>query len=224
MNSIIIPPEKNIKLIGITGRSGSGKSTVASILDLNYSEVICEAFADDLKYAACCAFGIDINSFYAENRKEIVNNYWKVSPRQIAQFVGTELFRDNIGKLIPGIGSDFWIARLHGKLIGELEKNYGDETIPCDYTGFNIVIQDVRFQNEVDYIYANNGYIIHIIKEERKGERHEVGIPNHVSEKIEALNFDAYKTFVIRNNGTLKELENTVHSFASLAELKSINS
>src|SRR6478736_9190435 len=105
---------KKINLIGISGHSGTGKDTLAHYLNTRYQDVWNEAFAIPLKDACSLAFGIDENTFYLGDKKEVKHPFWGVSPREIAQFVGTELFRDHIWKLIPGLENpeDFWVKRL----------------------------------------------------------------------------------------------------------------
>jgi dephospho-CoA kinase len=205
----LISPELGIKLIGIHGKAGSGKSTFAEILNQHLSGHIF-AFADPLKFVCAKAFGISIQEFYEPGRKEIVNEFWNISPRKLAQFIGTEVFRDMMIDLLPGdIGSDFWVKRLHGILSGELEDVSG---MADEYHNKHIIVEDVRFQNEVDFIQMNGGKMIHIIKQ--NGGDHVVGIPNHASE-TQALVFNKATCEIINNDGTLDDLENKVIEFVN---------
>jgi hypothetical protein len=168
---------KKINLIGIYGRAGSGKDTIAEYLHAHFKNVYIKAFAEALKDAAAVAFGIDPETFYHRTKKEETNPFWGVSPRQIAQFFGTEMFRDTAPKLIGvDMGTNFWIHRLEGQLNGDLytegEGEYED--------GDTVVIPDVRFQNEYDWVIENGGIVIHVVREDVK----EVGIPGHSSEAM----------------------------------------
>ena len=101
------------KLIGLTGHAGVGKDTVRSYLHKKYPNTWGLAFADSLKEAAAQLFGIPLDHFYDSQVKEVTNPYWNVSPRQIAQFFGTEMVRDHLHKLLPEMAAgDFWIHRM----------------------------------------------------------------------------------------------------------------
>ncbi len=205
----LLPPAINV--IGISGSARSGKDSVCTYLYSTFTETHSEAFAGPLKEAAAFAFGIPHRDFNDPERKELINPYWGVSPRMIAQFVGTEMFRDTIDKLLPNDHNDFWVRRMFGKLSGlqrhDLDGDYID--------GDTVVIPDVRFQNEVDFVTDNGGIHIHLVREGATGN---VGIENHPSE---ALNFSltGERTYVLSNNGTLEELYAKVHQLV-LANFK----
>ena len=91
---------RDLKLIGIHGHAGVGKDTVADYLG-RYQNVYKEAFADPLKRACAAAFGVPLEWFYDRELKE-QKLFWGVTPRQTAQFVGTEMFRETIHKLTGG--------------------------------------------------------------------------------------------------------------------------
>jgi hypothetical protein len=159
---------KKITLIGIHGKAGAGKDTVSDYLCTHYKDTYSEPFAKALKRVASEAFGLPIANFYERDIKEVADAYWDYSPRHLAQFIGTEMFRNHFGQ-------DFWIKRLHGRLENIL--NTGEEGEYED--GDFVVIPDVRFQNEHDWILQNGGIILHVVKEGATGE---VGIKNHASE------------------------------------------
>lgn len=187
-----------VQVIGISGHAGSGKDSIYTMLGDEYAEVYGESFADPLKYACAHAFGIEQADFYSSDTKEIINPFWGVSPRMIAQFVGSELFRDAIWKLLPNDQNDFWVRRMWGKLGGGQRHDNDGFYTPGD----TVVIPDVRFQNEVDFIHDNDGIHIHLLRDSADGN---VGLENHQSE---AQNFSlkGERTYVVTNNGTLEEL------------------
>lgn len=187
----------DLKLIGIHGHPAVGKDTVSNYIWKTYQKVSGESFANALKNACSEAFGIDRDDFDDQDTKNVIDPYWGVSPRMIAQFVGTEMFREILWKLIPGASNDFWIRRLEGKLTCSLELYEG-----LYEPGECVIISDVRFQNEYDWVVNNNGIIIHIT---RPGHTGAVGIPNHASESV--LNFHNQEaTYHVDNNGTLEHL------------------
>jgi hypothetical protein len=160
-----------MKLIGIAGKSGVGKDTlgveIASHLNRNrlLSIASIHHFADALKEYCATKYDIPLSHFYDPYFKESVNGFWGVSPREIAQFEGTEATRNVVDKLLGGgMGADFWIHRL--------KKSFRpDISYP--------IICDVRFQNEADWVLNNSGLLIHVV---RPGYEGEVGISNHASE------------------------------------------
>jgi hypothetical protein len=196
------------KLIGICGHAGSGKDTVGKYLVDTRDNTYKLAFADALKQAVRQMFGIEEDHLYETSLKEIPDPFWGVSPRQMAQFFGTEMVRETIGKLIPEVGDKFWIHRMVQKLNG-----FGEH---LEYDGDDVVvITDVRFQNEYDWIVSQGGIIIHLT---RTGADGTVGIPGHASEG--SIHFHApIQTFLIHNNSTLEYLHETVDNIVTSQNL-----
>ena len=166
-----------MKLIGLTGRARSGKDTVASYLGNKHKTGI-YAFADPIKKACCNIFGITMDQFDDPALKEKNIPYWGMSPRVMAQKLGTECGRDVFRK-------DIWIKR------AELEwKNFND-------MGVGLIVSDVRFENESDWIRSEGGIIIHVSRDDAQS------VSEHVSEAgIKFVDGDLR----IDNNGTIKEL------------------
>ena len=187
------------RLIGICGHAGSGKDSAAEAIISSFSYRR-YAFADAVKETAAAAFGISVEQFNRRNLKETPLPYWKKSPREIAQFVGTELFRDAIQKLLPDVGTDFWIRRLEMQLFLDFPS----------LSEVKVVIPDVRFTNEAEWIVANGGVIIDLT---RPGYHGTVGIENHPSETtLELSKYPRESVLPLLNCGTLKELQ-TAASF-----------
>jgi len=193
---------KRINLIGLLGKARAGKDTIATYINAHYSNAYTEYFAGPLKSAASTAFGIPDIHFYSSALKEVTDSYWNVSPRMIAQFMGTEMFRDTLSSLIPDIGNNFWVRRLHGKLSGELlldgDGEYED--------GDTVCVADLRFQNEYNWIISNGGIIIEVTREGADGS---VGIANHPSENgitmvQQGVHFD------VTNNSSFGDLYNQI--------------
>jgi hypothetical protein len=138
-----LPPSKPL-LIGLTGRAGAGKSTVASMLaDYAFVEV---AFADpivDMVGALFALAGVD-GAWMVERSLKEQPTVLGVSYRQLAQTIGTEIGRQ--------ITADFWVRVMHQRLQA-LELR--DE---------NVVISDVRFPNEADWIRERGGYLVRVLR------------------------------------------------------------
>ena len=183
-------------IIGVTGRARSGKDTVGEYLINNYGFKRL-AFADSLKNACESVFGFSHDQLYGDS-KEKVDEYWKHTPREIFQKVGTELFRIELPKQCSHIGDDIWIRSVDRK-IQNLKK------AGCK----RVVITDMRFKNEKEFINAQHGLSIKTVRNISNNQS------NHASE-VEIDGFQCDITF--DNNKTLKELYNAIDE-----EMKKLN-
>lgn len=175
------------KIIGITGLKYNGKDTIANYLSTKYKYTHI-AFADSLKNACSVLFGFNYEQLHGY-LKETPDPYWfGLTPRQILQFVGTELFRNNMHKLNENFHDNFWLLCTEKKIQGLLQN---DKDI-C------IVISDVRFPNECNMIKKMNGIIIRV---DRSNVNNTIDL--HPSETlIQTLHAD----FEIKNNGSIDDL------------------
>lgn len=182
----------NLSIVGITGYKGSGKDTVGDTLTkkLNYVKI---NFADSLKSVCKTIFCFSNEQLYG-NDKEKTDLLWNVTPRTIMQRVGTDLFRDRLGELVPEINSkEIWLKNLLIKVLN-LQKVRRSQPL-------KIVICDCRFQNEVDMIHALGGKVFLVDRNELKPQNLS---QVHQSESgIADLSVDG----IIDNNGTLEDLE-----------------
>jgi len=185
-----------VKLIGLHGKAGSGKDTVAEFLTRTYKDMYPEAFAGPLKKGLAEIFGLPIEHFEQRDIKELTNPYWDKSPRYLAQFFGTEVMRKYFG-------DDFWIRRLALRLNAD-DSHHPEWGAYADTD--TVVISDVRFQNEYDFIIANQGIIIHLTRDGADGT---VGIANHASEQDINLH-NKERTYVCENNGTIIDLKRKI--------------
>jgi hypothetical protein len=158
-------------LIGIAGRKQHGKSTTASYIHDTYNYTI-HAFADILKTVCHHVFDFTDDQLYG-NAKEVVDPYWLITPRYAMQTIGTDMFRKCFGE-------DIWI-RIFNRKVSCLQ---------------NVVISDVRYQNEVDYIHNNGGIVINIIRTTADNY-----ISDHESE-TQILQCD----YTVYNDGSIEEL------------------
>lgn len=127
-------------IIGITGRKYNGKDTVADYLvsEHGYTKI---SLADPLKEICKILFGFTAEQLYGD-LKEIVDPRWNVSPRQVLQFIGTELFRKHIGELLSETGENFWVSSAVIKIKSTLDIN----------PNARFVIPDIRFLNEIEML------------------------------------------------------------------------
>jgi hypothetical protein len=167
--------------VGFAGRARSGKDTAAALMSLyGYSRF---AFGDKVRDAL-----LNLNPLVLGEKgttvllSTLLESYsWeqlKETPfqphlRTLAQRMGTEVGR--------AIDTDIWV-------------NQVKESIPPDVT--RIVIPDVRFQNEADFIHSNGGAVICLSRptsEESFGTEH----------ASESLNLTA--DYYLKNDGSILE-------------------
>lgn len=215
MTSPLLLPYEAFNLIGICGHAGVGKDTLALALTEEFTDTYSEAFASALKEACAHLYGIDIEHFHSRELKENKHPFWNQSPREMAQYVGTELVRECLGL-------NHWIRRMHGKLSG-LSRNTQTDGDYCE--GDTVIFTDVRFQNEYDYVMANGGIVFHI---SRPGYEGKVGIVDHPSEDIKSINFHKKeRTYCLINDSSIADLTEkaalaVAHNFPNMAR-KSIS-
>ena len=165
-------------LIGVTGKAGSGKDTVGEMLWGEYG-FVCSSFADPVKQAASIIFGVELDKFYDRVSKEAIDPYWGITRREMLTKLGTDACRNVFGQ-------DVWTKRW---LMSFNEVNQFDD----------VVVTDVRFEDEAALIRSMGGTIIHL---SRPASERGVKV-DHVSEAgVKILDGD----YGIDNNGTLGDL------------------
>jgi len=141
-------------IIGLTGRKGCGKSSVANIFRdrLGY-EIL--SFASPIK-DMLRVLGLGDAELNDPTIKEIPLDEYGKSPRELMQILGTEFGRELVSQNI-------WVRAL--------EKRIED--------GKNYVIDDVRFPNEAAMIHARGGKIVRVY---RPAQEEAAAKDKHVSE------------------------------------------
>lgn len=177
-----------MKLIGLTGKAGAGKDTLASLI-LEHTTGTTRAFADPLRRAAKEIFGLTDDQMTDRVLKEQVIPYWGKSPRRLLQLLGTESVRDVFG-------TDTWVKNADLRLQA-LERTEADEALPIEV----VVWTDCRFPQEAEWIRANGGIVIEVRRPDVEP------VATHSSEQgLPAALVDG----VFWNNGTIDELRNHV--------------
>jgi len=168
-------------LIGFTGLKGSGKDTAAHFLvERGWKRL---AFADPLKEVCRHLFNFTERQLHGDLKEE-PDTFWRVTPRQVFTYIGTEIVRDRIGPFLS-VGEDLWCLNMRQRL--SLEPG-------------NVVITDVRFDNEVSLIRSLGGVIIRVVRPGLEPSE-------HVSEHG---NFNVDETII--NDSTVYELHKKVSS------------
>lgn len=128
-------------LIALTGKAGSGKSTVADILEKEYNFVQI-ALADPLKDAVSYLFGLTDEQKWDRELKELATPRWLLSPRQMFQQFGDamkEKFGEDFFVKIWDMYYEHWYHR-------------------------NVVVPDCRFDVEAERFMELNGYIVEVVR------------------------------------------------------------
>lgn len=144
-----------MRIIGLLGAAGSGKSTVATHLERNYGAVS-RALADPLKEIVGRAFDLTGPQLYGtQEQKETVDPRYNVSPRWLMQRIGTEGVR-------YAFGEDIWVT--------ELMRRAKQDGLTA--------VSDVRFVNEASLLQEEGAIIIRLVNTTRQSKAD----PTHASE------------------------------------------
>lgn len=191
--------------IGVCGFIGSGKDTVADILE--EKEFIRFAFADTVKEVANVLFDWPLDMLQGrteESRawREEIDIEWSeilgydITPRQALQKIGTECCRNVFGENI-----------FVGKVLKKIKNKYPDK---------NVIITDCRFENEISLLKKNDFKIAHINRDS-KSKSWYTDYKNGVDvEEVNSLHPSEYRWIrcdfdvEIDNNGTKDDLKHNI--------------
>lgn len=180
-------------IVGFLGRKSSGKDTSADYLVKKYNFEK-KAFAGNLKEACRILFGFTDEQLHG-SLKEVPDPRWfNVTPRQVMQFVGSELLREKLQELIPQLEFDFHLLSLKNSI--NIDKN--------------LVISDVRFQNEVDFVHQQGGVVIKLIRPQSTDLaqlKEESSVDSHQSENIDNITYD----HLVMNDGSVEDLHQKIN-------------
>jgi len=195
-------------IIGLVGFIGSGKGTVGDILE--QKGFIKDSFAKPLKDACSVIFGwpremLEGDTEVSRKWREEPDVYWSekfgksFSPRLALQLMGTEAGRNVFHE-------DIWVISLLNRSKGK-----------------DVVVTDVRFQNEIKYIQDNGGIVIRV----KRGEEPEwynlaldanqgfssaqMGMRDKGIHQSETNWIGSDFDYVIENDGTITDLGNKVN-------------
>lgn len=168
-------------VIGIAGPARSGKDTVRQFI-LACNGGYSYSFADPLYAMVHAGLGLDLRDQYWQDRKEEPIEILGKSPRQILQTLGTEWARQMINE-------DIWLIMAQQRMY-----QYGP----------GMVIADVRFENEAQWVRKANGRMVHLRRKAAPT------VNAHASEGgVQVVEGD----IVIHNDGSLEDLQAAVRGF-----------
>lgn len=163
------------RLIGIMGLARVGKDTATAHLCDTYG-MESYAFADPIKSMLTGVFG----DLFRDGDREAPIDWLGKSPRQLMQTLGTEWGREIVHP-------DLWVL-----VADQMWKKYQEIG-----WGAGVVLSDVRFRNEAEWVLAQGGLLISL---SREGV---AAVATHVSEQN--IPFDLANVS-LENNGTVEEL------------------
>jgi hypothetical protein len=186
---------RNGMLIGICGKAGAGKDTVGDYLISKYGFKKI-ALADPIKRLVKDVFALDDHTVYDRVAREQPLERWEGwTVRKLLQFIGTELFRENIDDAV-------WVKSLWYKVSDDKDNHY--------------VVTDVRFPNELEFFQNNAKEDFLSLKITRPGYEGQVGMAGHASEA-----YDLPAEIIIANDGTFEDLYNKVDEIISKRGIQS---
>lgn len=174
-------------IIGIIGKKGHGKDTIADYLVQKY-DFHKLTYAEPIKKICKDIFSLSNEQLTNHDLKETIDPRWKKSPREIMQLIGTDLFRKTFS-------DNIWVDILSEKAKLLLLE------------GKHIVISDIRHSNELEHLFtlSDNVLLFHVIRD-IKNEKED----NHPTEQFqyEKDNIPIQKIY----NTTIKELYEQIDS------------
>jgi hypothetical protein len=168
-------------IIGIAGFKGCGKTSFAKALTKHITEncyrtVLQSPFARPLKLTCEAIFG-KAAWYGTDEQKMVPAPYWNEklgekysSARRILQTLGTDVFRNTVHK-------DLWIYAQRNFLLNEGALDV-------------VIIDDIRFDNEADFVRSCNGSLLHCVRADRPTTQDKHASESGVIVKDGDLRFD----------------------------------
>lgn len=187
----MIPHNVYLIVVGIIGKMGSGKTTVAKYLIENYN-FLKLSFADALK-KMLIEVGILTHSELYPTKTPYA--------RKMLQVIGTDIIRNKID-------SDYWVKKFKERVIEicQLCKPVNNDNVITKPQEVRIVVDDIRFPNEFFCVVNElNGKIIKIVRNDNSNCYNHFDECLHLHESERYVNMFPYD-YVINNNGSLRNL------------------
>lgn len=171
-------------IIGISGKIGSGKDTLADFLQKWSNKPILakKSFAYKLKMTGAFLTGTDSSLWFTQEGKNVYLDAWGMTIGEFQQKLGTEAIRN-------GLHSNAWII----SLFADLNKDS------------RWVITDMRFKNEAKAVKDNGGILVRIDGDPTNTRTNSKRDLTHPSE----TDLDDFQDWDVhyKNTGTLADLE-----------------
>ncbi|MBD2201787.1 hypothetical protein H6G33_10550 [Calothrix sp. FACHB-1219] len=186
-----------MKRLALSGRIGSGKSTVAEILrEEGYLDI---AIADCLKRMISSIYNVNIDYFHNQELKNIrLSSLGGMTPREVMTFLGTDCFHK--------IKATTWIDKTISDISDILELDlpvvitdvrFPHEWLALKELGFKLIYINRSIEDEFDFL--NEVLIFLGIRKIHKSERYGAYLKGQSS-------------YIINNVGNISDLKNQVMS------------
>lgn len=195
-----------MRIIALAGRKKSGKTEVAEVLQTHPATtpgpdgptlVFYISFGNRIK-AMLEVMGAPEDSLYGNDDQKMVPipELGGVTGRHLMVTIATEWGRNMVHP-------DIWVMLVEQEL-KELEDQYKDTTAKVF-----VIIDDLRFQNEYDFLKSKGAFIIGVERGELPGQMTD----QHISEQL-PYRFEELGIPVLKNDSTLAELHRKVIALA----------
>lgn len=173
------------QIIALVGNAGAGKSTVADYLMREHGYRLVK-FAGPLK-SMLRAIGLDDDEIEGSRKEQPCDLLCGKTPRHAMVTLGTEWGRDLIGV-------NFWAGLWQEEAAMHLN------------AGHVVVVDDCRFENEMQSVQSLGGVLWHVTRPDHAGS----SLPGHRSEGALSDHYDEMRT--ILNGGSVAELFMRAHA------------
>lgn len=129
---------KKYRLIGISGKIGSGKTTLSQYLQTKYPDLKKRSFAERVREVLSIVANIPVEKTRTSEDKNVYLPEWEKTVGEMLQSIGTDAFRKEVH-------IDTWVISLFS-----------------EYTETDWIIDDVRYVNEADGIRKHGGILIRL--------------------------------------------------------------
>lgn len=169
-------------IIGISGKIGSGKDTLANFIILHNKVFKKKSFAYNLKYVTQFLTNTNYEDNHSQEGKNKYLPEWGLTIGEFQQKLGTEGLRN-------GVHENGWVISLFSTY----------------HKKENWIITDVRFPNEADAVKERNGILIRITGDPANIRKNSKRDLNHASE----TSLDSYADWDYEyiNNKIIYDLE-----------------
>ena len=185
--------------VGICGRMGAGKDTVAGLIksqceNLGLSVAVAR-FADPIKKAASMWF--DISDEILQDTE--LKNTTLIPLHTVDTSISVRELLQGVGSSMRSIHTNFWVELFH-RMYGPDRWGGGDDD--DDGSSWVVIVPDLRYTNEEDYLKQQDGMVVKVLREVYP-EMTPGRIHDHASETSYQ---DIREDCLIHNNSTIQDL------------------
>lgn len=182
------------RIIAICGKKRSGKDTIANYISEKYGYENVK-FANILKGLCKAAFTLS-DLQLEDSEKDVIDTRYDKTPRQIMQYIGTDLMQFEMQKFMPKIGRLVWTS----SLLESTKDKF-------------IIISDMRFKHEAEEVlrYDPSAMIVMVDRLMCKDN-----VDAHVSEH-EFMDIPFNVT--VKNNSGIEQLYARIDSFMKTSRI-----